>query len=383
MASNPLLKYITPEGDLSINGDNWSDLNESYTQQELTHAMVQLKMDGILRMPAPYTTEGEASADFQALRSVTRDDVVVAGSFDTKYDVPLVNPLGVFTGNRTGIQSSDYFHFPVRSRVGDYHCNKGVAVRWERMNHDDCNFMSCLWSQGCKSISRTTMLSRLRMRLTLAPQFRPAVAKALYDIYEGGDVLDLCGGWGDRLAGAMASECVRSFTVIEPRPEAASLYQQQWLLYGTPKPLTIYTECAEVQLPQLPEESFDLIFTSPPYFDCEHYGDATTDPDSQSHRRYRKFLQWCEGFLFPVVDESCRVLKRGGFLILNVNDVMRRQVRHHVCDNLLGQMAKHSEMRYIGVWGYALAQRMGRNLQNQRSSTRLPRAEPMYVWQKL
>lgn len=378
--------FLNDRGDLTIEGDDWTSLNERFSQEELTHAIVELKLQGVLNMPKPVTTLDDALLDFANLKQLYGlQGFNTNSSFDTKYDVPLEQQLGVLLGTTLGTAASDFFHFDLRSRVGDYHRNKGIAVRWDRMTHGDANFLSAIWSLKLKKLTRQTLLSALRMRLILVPQFRPAAAKALYTLYGGGDVLDFCGGWGDRLAGAAACfPLVRSMTLVEPRPEAAERYNQQLTHYGVSMPLTVHTACAEDILPQLPSNSFNIVFTSPPYFDCEHYGDVTATPELQSHRKFRQFEAWCQGFLFPVVTESIRLLRGGGVLALNVNDVMRRGTRHHICTNLLQHVAQSQQMQYVGVWGYSMAQRMGRNLGSQRSSTSsLSRAEPVYVWRKI
>jgi len=69
-------------------------------------------------------------------------------------------------------------------------------------------------------------------------------------------------------------------------------------------------------MPHLESGSFDLIFSSPPYFHREKYGE---EPE-QSFRRYPSLQEWYQGFLAPVIKQSARLLRRDGFLVLNVNE---------------------------------------------------------------
>lgn len=381
-AVNHLKQYIDVNRDFDINESIWAQLNNVYPQSQLVHAIVELKCTGALRTPAPLFHLPNALNDFQSLQHL--ETFVQNCQFDTKYDVPLVQQLGVLTASTTGTAASDFFHYNLRSRVGDYHSNRGITVRWERMSHNDANFLSAIWSLKLKKLNRITLLAALRMRLVLVPQFRPATAKAIYTLYGGGDVLDFCGGWGDRLAAAAACyPLVKSFSIVEPRPEAAARYEEQLVQYGVNMPLTIYSEGAEDVLQRLSDQSFDIIFTSPPYFDCEHYGDVTITPETQSHRKFRKFEEWLNGFLFCVVQESIRLLRPTGVLILNVNDIIRRGTRHHICTELLNYVEQSGAMEYVGVWGYPMSQRMGRNLQRQHQKThKVVRTEPIYVWKK-
>jgi len=368
-----LKECIDSNHDLDVNESAWLHFNNVYTQSQLLHAIVELKCTGALRTPAPLFHLPSAIQDFQALQHLETRNLVQTCPFDTKYDVPLLQQLGVITASTTGTTASDFFHYHLRSRVGDYHSNRGITVRWERMSHTDANFLSAIWSLKLKKVTRITLLAALRMRLVLVPQFRPATAKAIYTLYGGGDVLDFCGGWGDRLAGAAACyPLVKSCSIVEPRPEAAARYEEQLIHYGVNMPLTIYTQCAEDVLQRLPDQSFDIIFTSPPYFDCEHYGDVTITPETQSHRKFRKFDEWLNGFLFCVVRESIRLLRPTGVLVLNVNDIIRRGTRHYICTELLNHVTKSGAMEYVG-----------RNLQqHQQPQQKVVRTEPIYVWKK-
>lgn len=381
-----LTPFLDPQKDINIDEGKWVALNRQYTQRQLSYAIVELKCNGQLRTPAPLFQLQDALNDFQSLQELDASHIIPSTRFDTKYNVPLPNPLGILPVSAIGTTASDFFHYHLRSRVGDYHSNRGIAVRWERMTHGNSNFLSAIWSLKLKKLTRITLLGALRMRLVLVSQFRPASAKAIYTLYGGGDVLDFCGGWGDRLAAAAAAyPLVKSFTIVEPRPEAAPLYAQQLANYGVTMPLTVHSRCAEDVLPELDTHSFDIVFTSPPYFDCEHYGDVTTTPDTQSHRKFRHFEVWLHSFLFKVVGESIRLLRPNGVLVLNINDIMRRGTRHLLCTELLTyvQQQFNTTMNYLGVWGYPMSQRMGRNLQGHRQKIeKITRVEPVYVWRK-
>jgi tRNA1(Val) A37 N6-methylase TrmN6 len=75
--------------------------------------------------------------------------------------------------------------------------------------------------------------------------------------------------------------------------------------------------CAEDAMQEEPGEKYDLILTSPPYFDLEKYSESC----SQSYVRYPEYDQWREGFLNSVITESYRLLKPDGLLVLNVANV--------------------------------------------------------------
>lgn len=76
----------------------------------------------------------------------------------------------------------------------------------------------------------------------------------------------------------------------------------------------------------LPDDSVDLVFTSPPYADQRNYGhaDGTIKPDD--------YVQW----FIPKANEIYRVLKDDGIFILNINNKTVKGEEHlYVYDLLL------------------------------------------------
>jgi SAM-dependent methyltransferase len=149
--------------------------------------------------------------------------------------------------------------------------------------------------------------------------FRPTVAMGIVDRYSppGGRVLDFAAGYGGRLAGALVTG--RSYLGIDPgRRQVSGLrkLERRCRVDGVSKDVQISCAAAEDYLPSVRSQSFDLVFSSPPYLDKERYGVES----EQSYRRYPSRDEWIRNFLKPVIKQSARVLRRGGYLVLNVND---------------------------------------------------------------
>ena len=149
--------------------------------------------------------------------------------------------------------------------------------------------------------------------------FRPTVARAAIARFSraGDTILDFSAGYGGRLLGALSLG--RRYIGIDPAAEQVAGLRLMAAALG---PLSggaadIHQACAEELLPELPRGNVDLVFSSPPYFDRERY----SSDESQSFRRYPTYSQWKKGFLAVVIRESCRVLRRGGYFLLNVADV--------------------------------------------------------------
>jgi 16S rRNA G966 N2-methylase RsmD len=166
--------------------------------------------------------------------------------------------------------------------------------------------------------------------------FKPAVAKFIYDNYcpIDGKVLDPCAGYSGRLAGCIASNRGLLYHGIDSNGKTAignmkmaSFFSQQYDALNE----RIYKYdfrfdmgMAEKIMPNIKEE-YDLIFTSPPYFNLEVY----SSHNNQSHNNYQ---EWLKRFLFVIVDESKRILKPEGYLILNVKNIDRYKIADDLCE---------------------------------------------------
>jgi hypothetical protein len=151
-----------------------------------------------------------------------------------------------------------------------------------------------------------------------ASNFRPSIAKWMYQKYcpLGGDVLDPCAGYGGRLMGAFCSH-VGSYTSTDPN---IATYEGNMRLYTHLVEAAGENRYPETTFYNTPFEDFhttakfDLVFTSPPYYNTEKYSDA----DTQSYMRYPEYTQWVKGFLEPLIVNSFAFLKPDGYLALNV-----------------------------------------------------------------
>lgn len=158
--------------------------------------------------------------------------------------------------------------------------------------------------------------------------FKPAIAKFVYDEYapDFGRVLDPCSGYSGRLVGCISTLKGIRYHGIDPDPRTAkgnmdcaaffSSYHDAVGEMTYPFGFDFSLGCAEDIMPTLKDSSYDLIFTSPPYFDLEKYDDSP----NQSYKRYPEYHMWLKGFLFPLIKESKRLLSAAGYFVLNVKN---------------------------------------------------------------
>lgn len=197
--------------------------------------------------------------------------------------------------------------------------------------------------------------------------FRPTVARALMATLMpgGGSLLDFCAGYGGRLLAA-ASLKTRYVGIDAARAQCVGLRRMNAFLNAGAE---IVHGCAEEVLPGFERGRFDVVFSSPPYFRLERYSDER----SQSFRRYPEYRKWITGFLEPVIQQSFTVLRRGGYLALNVSNTQHYEIAedaHQVARRIFG--------RYCRVY----TMNMSTNPADKARSGRFVRTEPIFVYRK-
>jgi SAM-dependent methyltransferase len=221
------------------------------------------------------------------------------------------------------------------------------------------------WSPHC-----IRMLMGLQNRSRVA-NFRPTVARSLIAHYtpEGGTVLDFAAGFGGRLLGALTLPV--SYTGIDPArlQIIGSRKMATALARSTHGRAHLHQGCAEDRMKELPSKSFDLVFSSPPYFNLEKYSSDTT----QSRLRYPRYESWKQGFLQEVLTQSRRVLKKGGRLAINVGNLQRYPVAD---DTLAIGRALFGDPEVVHHL------RMSSNPADKARSGRLMREEPIFIFRK-
>nr|DAS76259.1 MAG TPA: Putative modification methylase [Caudoviricetes sp.] len=118
---------------------------------------------------------------------------------------------------------------------------------------------------------------------------------------------------GDTVFGFVSSYLGNNFTGIELREEQATLNQQRANEYN----LSAVYHCDDGRnvLEHIEEESQDLFFSCPPYFDLEVYSDKENDASNQeSYEDFYKILD--EAFT-----NSMKALKQNRFAVVVVGDV--------------------------------------------------------------
>lgn len=186
----------------------------------------------------------------------------------------------------------------------------------------------------------------------VATQFKPSVAKTLYEYENARKVIDISCGWGDRLAGFYTSRLTEEYLGCDPNKESYEIYKKQCLAYEEllqsplfPEEVTfedhgdwfevkgnkrvrIYNKPAEdIDWDTVCETKHDLMFTSPPYFGIEKYAEGTDSEDMQSWKRYNEYNTWRDTFFYPVMDAMKRNCDK---VMINIVDPVVKGKRNYI-----------------------------------------------------
>jgi DNA modification methylase len=98
-------------------------------------------------------------------------------------------------------------------------------------------------------------------------------------------------------------------------------------------------DCFEL-IKDLPDNSVDLVITSPPYADIVNYGKDI------SIKKPGEYVDW----LLPLFNEIHRVLKPSGSFILNINDNCSNGLRNPFIYELIYRSQKETKMKFYDTY---------------------------------
>jgi 16S rRNA G966 N2-methylase RsmD len=269
-----------------------------------------------------------------------------------------------------GLDASNFFH-----QLNRFMCDSITSpspFRVWTIEKFRLPFLKSLWSLKFDQINNSVFRQCLKMRKYIAPQFRPSVAKAIYELYNSRRILDFSAGWGDRLCAFHACKNTEFYFGVDPNRNVVSLYESQNELYNTNKKTFFVNEAFEDI--DIPKKEFDTVFTSPPYFNLERY----TTEENQSWVRYKKLDTWLNHFLFVSIEKSWRALKKKGYFIINISDVYSGHKINNICNPMLQRMKALDGAKLKDCIGIQMNVRPNSNI--ERKGTIL--VESIWIWQK-
>jgi len=258
--------------------------------------------------------------------------------------------LGVIDGPSTFSYCADSFMNDLRMSCGSYGF-KSPVQRW----NDGDNIWGALgpiWRgvNDTQELSRDVYTMSFRLGTYIATQFKPIVAKTIYEMSNAKTVLDTSMGWGDRLTAFYASNATH-YIGCDPNPNTYERYHDMIKFYDTltggKKTVQIY-RCGAEDLPWEDIKNVDVAMTSPPYFSTERYNEGGEFEEDQSWSKFSTYEMWRDFFYLPVAQKSFESLSDNGVLMVNILDPKIKGKRYRSGDELVDSM-KDDFMGQVGM----------------------------------
>jgi len=390
---------------LHIDKESLDYIRETWTREEASKKLAKVCME--YPLPLREITEEDAYRDYMKLKSTRWNELLVEGGWfprkaeNLQYSLSYNDSMFYFKRYNVGNKSSDYFQQYNRWTV-DGSQGPGPVTTWNNEKFMR-TLMGPYFTLGLDEVNRKTLRTCLTLRKYTCSQFKPCIAKGLYDYFKAETILDFSMGWGDRLAGFYASETGVRYIGIDPRKENYNIYEKQVDFYEKHNGFFEHDRVAEFHM--VPAEDFDyspyenkvdLIFTSPPYFNVEKYSDDNT----QSWVRYKNIDVWNEHFLHKALGKMIPTLKSGGIMAINISDVYSnsgKRREHLAIVNPMNDFLKSQGMEYMGAIGMEMSKRPNsggagtaretgvhnwKDDMLEKAESEEAFAEPIWIWKK-
>ncbi|GMF36775.1 unnamed protein product [Phytophthora lilii] len=223
--------------------------------------------------------------------------------------------------SRVGILACDYIFEKERSKVS-YMGRKSKFEAWKNTDHRRkmLNYAMKWYNKAESELTKANIRAALDFNYGSVANFRPAVAKYIYRRFKAKCVLDPSAGWGNRMIAAMSMDI--DYIGVDSNKKLRSGYKKMYKTFKSNSNIEIIT--AKSQDVNYNKYSYDLIFTSPPYFDIERY-------DGMGYVDEETFL---DDYFIPTFSKAFHSLKSGGHLAINCPSEMINHL------NFLGKFKK-------------------------------------------
>lgn len=193
-----------------------------------------------------------------------------------------------------------------------------------------CKFMGLptpaeFWMSNYRSLMQ--MQKRMSQRMSevmyrsvrMCNNFRVSVAITILRMFGAKRWLDISAGWGDRLLAALLTESVEFYCGVDPNPCLAPAYAAMIDAFAPKEDRGKYIIVrAGFEVAQLPQGvAYDLVFSSPPFFDLERY---SADPMDSMEAHGTTEATWLQGFLLPSIAKANAHLAHGGHMVLYLGE---------------------------------------------------------------
>lgn len=350
---------------LDITPEQWTYIKATYPKEVVVERLADIAME--YPVPMADITEKDAREEYMRLKRVRWNELLTEEEWFPRKSADMTHPLTfdgkhlMFKRYNGGNSASNYFQQYNRWTVSGS-VSPGPVKTWNEKKFM-VTLMGALYTLKCDRVDRDSLRVCLSLRKYICSQFKPSVAKAIYDYFKAETILDFSMGWGDRLCGFYASEYGKHYIGLDPRVVNHPIYDEQVKFYDKhngffehDRTVEYYAEPAEDFDYSPYTDKVDLIFTSPPYFNVERYSEEST----QSWVRYKNIDLWNESFLHKALGKMIPTLKKGGIMAINISDVYASSGKDRGFQSIVTPMIDfllEKGMHYMGVIGMEMTSR--------------------------
>jgi len=221
------------------------------------------------------------------------------------------------------LHHNQIIHLDVRSRPGHKILDHYMSHFYDVKNYKGISVRSMCKEQQLEkallaniSMHSTPYKSEIRRMicftagLSNVTKYRTVTSKALAQYYNATRILDPCVGWGGRMLGTLASsdQCI----YVGYEPDINTFQGLMHILKDNAIPLSVRSRATLFNLPVQTDfvqqlQKFDMILTSPPYFNLELYTSG-----EQSVQMYTTWEEWVDQWLKRVILGCLHCLTENG-----------------------------------------------------------------------
>jgi hypothetical protein len=259
----------------------------------------KLQVKEMFRKLEKYSAEKEERFLFTPYTLRKVKGIETCMTFFDKYDSSLINKFSF----SIRCDEADYENFNILSDMFNEEvrmkCNrKNSESPWD-MFHKHPELVANYITQNKLSFDNPREVRDAIWKTTNeCTSFRPNILSTIIQMFQSTSVLDFSAGWGDRLIGAMASKV--SYTGIDPNRalHSGDGYPAMIKEFGGDRKSSYRMIESTIENANIPPGSYDLVFTSPPYFDLELYTSGNNEYDSKTQSsRHKSEDAWFDNFL--------------------------------------------------------------------------------------
>eukprot|EP00056_Hartaetosiga_gracilis_P018035 m.9389 g.9389 ORF g.9389 m.9389 type:complete len:676 (+) comp6342_c0_seq2:165-2192(+) len=222
----------------------------------------------------------------------------------------------------------DFFQEKQRMKAVRKDENMSPWRKWKSYDFNKSVTSQCLSKRKC--ISTFGLREEVYSQAKECTQFKPSLVVGVLKHLNcaGKRMLDFSAGWGDRLTGAIASnmECYHAFDPNTSLRVGHDAIKMAFLEKEKHSDFVVtYTGFEEARLER---DFYDIVLTSPPFFDFEIY---TKDTPGQSVDTYTRFEAWVVDFLVASIRKAFEALRVGGKCVIHITDVYKTKVCEPMC----------------------------------------------------